>query len=71
MQEFVGETPEGTEQPVSVQVVDGGLAHGELAEFLDALLARRSRVVEPPGREGVDARQVGQNMGRIGDLVAV
>jgi hypothetical protein len=71
VQELVGQGVERPEQGIAFEVIDGGLAGGELAQLLDPLLDEGALVVEPPGADGVDPLQIGQHMGALGDLVGV
>src|SRR5690606_23338234 len=65
------ERSHGPQQAVAAQVVDGGLANAELGELLDPVLDHRAPVVEAPGRERMDARDVGQHVSAPGDLVGL
>jgi hypothetical protein len=58
VQELVGQGVERPEQGVALDVSDGGLAGGELAQLLDPLLNEGALVEEPPGADGVDPLQL-------------
>lgn len=71
VEELVGEPAQGPEQSIAVEVVHGGLAHRQLGQFLDALFEHTAGVVAPAGGQSMDARDVGQDVGRVGHLVSV
>ena len=62
MQDLVGEHTEAPEQGVALEVVDGGVAEGELAQLFDTLLDDSALVVASPGGDGVNALAVGEHM---------
>jgi len=71
VQDLIGHGSEAPEQGIAVQVVDGGLADRELPELLDPLLDEGPTVVGPPGGQDVDAVEVGEDVGALGDLVGI
>lgn len=71
MQTLIGKSAERPEQPVTGEVVHGGLAHRELFKFLDLLLDGVHGVAVPLGGHHLDAQSVSQDVGGLGELVGI